>query len=344
MNREDSLKSRTLYLDILRIAATLFVVFFHQTGVAENPNIPWSENFSIACQGITRWIVPIFVMISGALFLDNSKPLSIKKLYTKNIFRIVTAFLFWAVVYAVYHYSTPVFFIEGVIMGRYHMWFLFMILGLYIMTPLLRKITSDKKATEYFLIVSAVFGIGIATFNMTPLADIAPGVSGYVFDNLNLGILAGYSFFFVLGYYLNKFGFGKKTTISLIMLGVLGCVVSIVLKILCKNVENGPNYYNHFFLPITLECISVFLIGKCYLSKIKFSEIITKIILLLSKYSFGVYLVHDLILTMIRPWIISTFGQYPPVAILMATIVTFLISLAISAALNNIPFLKRYIV
>ncbi len=41
---------------------------------------------------IVRWAVPIFVMISGALFLGRNS--NIEKLYKKNILRIITFFLF----------------------------------------------------------------------------------------------------------------------------------------------------------------------------------------------------------------------------------------------------------
>ncbi len=335
---------RTLYLDILRIGATLAVIFFHQLGVAENPAIPWSEDFSLICSGITRWSVPIFVMISGSLFLDNSRELSMKKLYGKNILRIVTAFVFWAVVYAVYNYSTPIFFLEGVIMGRYHMWFLLMIVGLYMITPLLRKITADKKLTEYFLVLGVIFGIGVFTFNMSPLGNIAPGVSGYVFNEIGLNFFADYAFFFVLGYYLSKFDLGKKINIALIICGALGCICSIVITVLTKNNENAPFYYSHFFLPVTLECVGVFLVAKNYISKVNFSQKWKKIILAISKYSFGMYLVHDLIITMIHPWISKTLGDFPPVALLIATAITIIASLIVSVIFNHIPVLKKYVV
>ncbi len=339
-----SSEKRTIYLDILRILATLTVVFYHQTGVAKNPDISWSESFSLACDGVTRFCVPIFVMISGALFLDNSKPLSVKKLYRKNILRIVTAFIFWSVVYALYNFQSVVLFIEGVIMGRYHMWFLFMITGLYIVTPLLRKITVSKNTTEYFLIIGAVFGIGVSTFNSTPLANIAPGVTNYVFNCIDLGALGGYVFFFVLGYYLYKFSLPKWANTVLIVSGFLGCVLSIVLTIVTKNQSDAPYYYSHFFLPVTLECIAVFLVGKIFISKINFSEKSEKIIFKLSKYSFGVYLVHDLVLTVIRPFVTDYLGGLPVVAILVATAVTTIISFAISVVINKIPVLNKYVV
>ena len=51
---------------------------------------------------IVRWAVPVFTMISGALFL--SKDIPVRKIYSKYIFRIFTAFLFWSLLYAVHGY------------------------------------------------------------------------------------------------------------------------------------------------------------------------------------------------------------------------------------------------
>jgi surface polysaccharide O-acyltransferase-like enzyme len=344
MNKNIASRERTFYLDLLRILATLAVVFFHQTGVAENPDIPWSKSFSLVCSGITRYSVPIFVMISGSLFLDNSRELSIKKLYTKNILRIVTSFFFWSAVYAIYHYTSPKLFLEALMTGRYHMWFLYMIVGLYILVPLLRKITADKKITEYFLIIGGIFGFGVFTFNMTPLAGFASGITSYVFDTIGLESFAGYIYFFVLGYYLFKSEFSKKTNAFLMTIGLLGCALSIVFTVLSQNDPKAPYYYSHFFIPVTLECVGVFIFGKVILSKIKFSSKGEKAVLLLSKWSFGVYLVHDLILTIIRPSILRYCGDMPVVAILCSTFITAAISLAISIGINKIPVLKKYVV
>lgn len=49
---------------------------------------------------LVRFGVPVFVMISGALFLKPDKDIPVKKLYSKYIFRIVIAFVFWSFIYA----------------------------------------------------------------------------------------------------------------------------------------------------------------------------------------------------------------------------------------------------
>lgn len=87
-------KQRIIYFDVLRIAATLGVMLLHISSqnwsVTNVTSFQW-QTFNFF-DSIVRWTVPIFVMISGALFLDRD--ISIGKIFKNNIFRIITAFLF----------------------------------------------------------------------------------------------------------------------------------------------------------------------------------------------------------------------------------------------------------
>lgn len=101
----ESVKSKSyvnhiFYIDMLRVLAIIAVLLMHTAG-HRSPNevstIEW-QICNIFDSG-TRWAVPIFVMISGCLFLDKNKEISIKKLYRKNILRIITAYIFWSLIY-----------------------------------------------------------------------------------------------------------------------------------------------------------------------------------------------------------------------------------------------------
>ena len=86
---------RNLYLDYLRIMATVAVITLHVAAQNwSNVNITSYEwkVFNIVDSAV-RWGVPIFVMISGALMLDNDRVLSVKKLYGQKILRIIIAFV-----------------------------------------------------------------------------------------------------------------------------------------------------------------------------------------------------------------------------------------------------------
>ena len=87
---------RLIYADLLRVIATFAIVILHVSG-SNWHNVPVSGfewkvfNFY---DSMARFSVPVFVMISGMFLLDNKKSLTLKKLYSKNILRIVTSFIF----------------------------------------------------------------------------------------------------------------------------------------------------------------------------------------------------------------------------------------------------------
>lgn len=96
---EKKIENRIEYLDLLRIIAIFGVVVLHvaaQNWVKEFTNV-FNWNVYNVYDSLVRWTVPVFVMISGTLFL--SKEYSIKKIHSKKIFRIITALGFWSVVY-----------------------------------------------------------------------------------------------------------------------------------------------------------------------------------------------------------------------------------------------------
>ena len=88
--------NRIVYFDYLRIIAIFAVIVLHIAahnwhGTDVN-SFEW-QMFNIY-DSIVRWGVPVFVMISGALFLG--KDISIKKLYNKHIFRIFLSLIIWS--------------------------------------------------------------------------------------------------------------------------------------------------------------------------------------------------------------------------------------------------------
>lgn len=91
-------KQRIFYFDYLRIFAALVVVMLHTA--ASQYSLTGIYHYS-ACfwDGIARWGVPIFVMISGALFLEPTKTITINNIFKKYIFRIAILFVVWSLFY-----------------------------------------------------------------------------------------------------------------------------------------------------------------------------------------------------------------------------------------------------
>ena len=208
---------RILYLDYLRILATLAVILLHIS--AQN----WREvgvntyqwqifNF---CDSISRWCVAVFVMISGALFLSRRR--SIRSIYSHNILRLVTAALFWGVIYALILGGTPGQILLYTIRGRYHMWFIPMIIGIYICIPIIEKITESSSVTGYFLILTLVFAFLLPQFtNLAEdfggsfLNEIVSAINENI-EDMDLHLVLGYTGYFILGFCLSKTDFSRET-------------------------------------------------------------------------------------------------------------------------------------
>ena len=100
------LENRKQYIDILRALAAIGVIFIHVS--AQN----WygyvgSTNWIVFTiyEGLFRFSVPVFFMISGCLFLNSKKEKQIKALYSNSIKKLVLFLLFWALVYKVVQIS-----------------------------------------------------------------------------------------------------------------------------------------------------------------------------------------------------------------------------------------------
>ena len=91
MPAEHFTRRRVIYFDILRIVAIFFVVFVHLAAQhwadVDVSSRAWFA-FNLYCT-TGKWSVPIFVMISGALFLGRD--VSISAILKKNVARIATA-------------------------------------------------------------------------------------------------------------------------------------------------------------------------------------------------------------------------------------------------------------
>lgn len=353
MNQK-SLKVRDEYLDILRILATIAVVMIHVVARGWlNSNI---FTFEWQCYnlfyGILRWAVPVFVMISGALFLKGEeKPLN--KLYCKNIAKIVIAFCFWSAIYvAIYFEERGYGFrdtFSNFLKGHYHMWFLFMITGLYMLVPILRKITESEDVTKYSLGLFMTFSV-LIPFLMKLFSVKFDGIGrviGEMLEKVNYLTSLGFVVYFLLGYYLDKREIVKKERKFIWILGIIGFFLTVFLTNWISQLYHvqDERFGEYLNLNVMLESIAVFVLIKSNYKKFNLGEKTKKFVQKFSKYSLGIYLVHAMVLDWVNRIIEGTvIMQNPFLHIPITTIVVVTISYMISAILNKIPVLNKYIV
>lgn len=220
-------------LDLLRIIAISAVVVIHTTqnmGKLDVYGFDWAV--LNVYDGLVRWAVPVFVMISGVLFLNPAKEQPLKKLYSKNVLRIVTIILFWGLVYAALNhppadlsFESLYAFFRTAVLGHYHMWFLYMIAGLYILVPPLRCIAASPKTLDYFLAVAFVLNMALPFLTSFGHLSLITQLT----DNMLFQMPLGYSFYFLLGFWLSQRDFTRKQETGIYLLGIAGVAATILL-------------------------------------------------------------------------------------------------------------------
>ncbi len=355
-------EGRIVSFDYLRVFAAYAVMLLHVSaqnwGKCDVTSTPWL--IFNAYNSISRWGVSVFVMISGALFLDRDIPFS--RMLKKYIPRLVTAYVFWSVIYflltgkgitaklaGLFGNSTASS-VAALIRAPGHLWYLPLCCGLYLCTPLLRPIAKNESLEKLFLTLALLFSFIFPTivtlmkdFGGENIVKIAKAFDS-VLGNFGMQLVAGFSAFYVLGHFLTKTELSKKTRLFIYAAGLCGFAATILLNaaVSIKNGKPVENYYYAFTINVMLEAVSVFLLckslfsspGKCY-------PFIRK----LSEWSFGAYLIHVLILTFFKDKAgFGTFSFHPALSVPVITVIVFILSFGISAILNQIPRIRRYII
>lgn len=354
---EEQGRKRKNYLDYLRVTMLFFVIMVHLTaqGWWQTDQRDYKWYVYDVYDGIVRIGVPVFVMISGTLFL--SRDITIKRLYSKYIRRIVVSFLVWN---AFYQILPCVHFDNGiridcnwvnVIRGEDHLWFLYMILGLYVAQPFFRRIAADRHILKYFLIASFIYSFLIpAIINCIRtvcssdemIQSLLDAVNYAIFTRINLSITLGYALYFMLGYYFDNIELSKWQRIIIYIFGIVGVFCTISFRISDKSCLA-------FIIvsSLSLDLYAVFqvlAIFTWYKYRRYNNEKLNVFANKLSNYCMGGYLIHIFIQRKILKYTLDVLLMNPIVMLPVLGIVILTVSLAVSCVLNHIPFVKKYCV
>ena len=348
MESNKGLEQRIEYFDYLRILATAAVMMLHIS--AHNWYLADVRNILNIYDSLVRWAVPVFVMMSGALFLGGAQ--SLEQILKKNVKRILAALIFWSVFYAVVVYFATGCGIKNAIaevfVGHYHLWFLFMLTGLYLIVPFLRKIVESETLMKYFLLLSFLFSFVLPQILdvISLYSDTAGSVISRMLDNVDFHFAKNYVFYFVCGYYLNRIKPDKNKRRILYAAGIFGFAATILLTagVSVWKQEALENFYGYFTVNVMLESILIFVLAKQWFGKVSVSEKKRRFIRKLSEYSFGAYLVHALVIEALNLFQIHSLAFSPIAAVPVISGVVFILSYLISCLIHQIPFVKKYIV
>ena len=171
---------RKQFLDVLRVLATCAVVLMHvltgATDVTDASIVPEYRSLLLSVMDLVTWCVPIFLLISGYLFLNPERTLTYPVMIKKYCRRIALAILLFGVPYAASELvvAERTFRIRMIpealkmtLMGHTwsHMWYLYLILFLYLITPLLKKVLRVLPVWGVVAMMAVIFlGSSVAPF------------------------------------------------------------------------------------------------------------------------------------------------------------------------------------
>lgn len=198
-------------------------------------------------------------------------------------------------------------------------WFLYTIIYLYLLTPLLSKIVHDRRLLEYAIALTLFCSI------LIPAAK-AIGINEEYFSPLLSWPLFASSalLYFLLGYYLENYGLPLHWNALAWAATFLGSVTLMFLGGLCWNgfFQNSMEVeYQNYLVGISsplcvISAVSLFMLCKALEPSLqRGSDRMKSIIRKVSSVSLGVYMFHLLLvnLTLGGPFErILTFGQYHP--------------------------------
>ena len=201
-------------------------------------------------------------------------------------------------------------------------------------------LAATRKDVEYLLIVFFLFGLVLPMVKKV-LLDID---SSYKI-NFSIIELTGYAGYFFAGFYFAKYDVSKQLKTAIYILGLVSVVWTIVITSSISRASGKPDgYWYGYLLPTTMfTSYALFIAFKDVVGKIEFSEKTQSAILYLSSCTFGIYLVHDVILKLFWRYGFSASAFKPGFSIPLITASCFLISWVIVAVLKKIPVLSKHV-
>lgn len=344
---------RMVHYDLLRILAAFSVVMLHSAG--QNwytlPVTGREWQIADAWDGLFRFGVPIFVMISGAVFLE--KEVDIRRLYTHNIARLLVIYFVWSGIYGLYDcrnydlreagWKTVV---KEIATGRYHLWFLPMIVGIYMLLPILRSWVknAEKKNIQYFLFL--FFLLKILMFTLSAFRnDFAVRYLLELTGREELAMVCSYLGYFLWGYYIAHYGIGKRWH-KFLYAGVIPSALLNILSDRYLSIRAGEPtglVYDSYGLFTFVIVTALFLFFSQVMSGVSYGKRSAAVIRELSADTLGVYVMHIGLMEILAERGIDSMTVPNIVGIPLLAFGCFVLCSFFAACLRRIPLIGRYL-
>ncbi|MBK5074585.1 acyltransferase family protein [Budviciaceae bacterium CWB-B4] len=334
-----SVKPMQINAELIRAVAISLVVLLHISG---NSFASMGEYWwvSLAYDSLTRASVPLFFMLSGALLLTKNEPAGL--FYKKRLFKVVIPLLFWSYVYLLYrkfHVGeselslSPLTILNGP--SYYHLWFLYSIISIYLFIPMLRYYTINAtKQVKLIILCLWLFSQSVQPF------------ASFIGINLYTGIDAGFITRFIGFVLLGEFIVTTWREIDwrLLLGGFVASTAVTAYMTYSISIHSGvanETWFQYHSPAVIVSSLCLFMI----LAKLRFR--VEKVTHLVSKFSFGIYFVHIIVMQQVAIQFIFTPESFNSawsiILIPLAFLACLFIALMICILFSKTPLLRRVV-
>ncbi len=338
---KENIQQHLDWADFARVASMFGVILIHSCGAffylyGAIPIGDWlSANF---LDSLMRCTVPLFVMLSGALLLKPSAQLVNPFKLAQRISKVLFPLIVWSFIYLLHvsrHSEVPINWLSILKQpAMYHLWFVYMIIGIYIFIPVFQAIFEAIRTKRNFQLY--LLGIWLV-ITCLPVYWPLPILTLWQQNSF-----FGYGGYFLIGAVIANSPKDRIPTGIWILIFVISVLVTFGLTWRFSEQAKAPieKAYLYFSLNVFVSAIAAFVLFK----RVQLPKYFTKSLQWVSDRSFLIYFVHVLVLEFVRySHLISVLSQHVPVflTILFISIATFIMSLIVAALIRLIPGSRR---
>lgn len=361
--------NRRVDIDLLRILASIIVVFFHVCGILSYSDRD-SFDWKILCllKIISSSGVPIFFMISGVLFL-NKKEINSKNYIKKQIIRFLIMWLFWNTFYTAWAmgitYSKYVLYLDNLLEmmkktttifqyvitnpreyiqiwmdGFYHLWFMPALIMVNLLMPAIWALIHKEKVNVQYLLI-LLSGFVVCNFFVEPLSE-NNSILLFITEKFSTKYW-GYALYGVLGYCLaNKCKY-RKNKVWLFYFIIYAAI--IMLEYVRMIFIRSDDYFGYFCIGSMGGAVIIYIfiiVGvDCY--KVYNRKNIVTLLEHIADKTFGIYILHPFILSIIELSGGNVQDMNPIIIVPVISVMVYIFTLIVVEFVKKIPFLRRII-
>ena len=343
-----AVNKRIEWVDFVRAVAILTVLYIHATDgifiISSDSTLRltlYSRIFEYASLFIGRLGVPFFLMITGYLLLDrNYDDERTYNFWVHGCKDLIVVTVIWTIIYAISLQivtvgSPSINFVEAGNLFFSHMWYMPMIIGMYISLPFVAAGLRPFKEKTIMYGIIAFSLLAFALPFMSTLLDMQ-GIKNVTVQYC-LGFSGGiYGIYILLGYLNKKDCFKKISSKVLWAIAIFSGVFTVAFQYYAY--LRGYNFFLWYEFPFILFG-SFALFELC--SRIE-SVPCYNVFAFLSKYSFAVFLIHNLFRLPLLPYAVE-YELSQPVESLILWVALIILSYAAAVIIYRIPKVGKYI-